>query len=308
MVEHIKALLGSALLLLLGWGVQVTWPEASPALIWSLAAAALIGWLAIHYRARLIPYFRKRLTASTTFAPAQAVARVNIRRRDPPPPIFGKDPFRWLKRKRAQRHARSEDFRSFDVPIRKAVNHYARTESHSHTGNADLHAFRALHEAMCEGVLRVVGSKGEGGVPREISAREYRRLTPRMVIIPRLPTSPEGVRFDLIDESTVAKPLLETDKPIGFTGLRIRSDELYRLWPKNKEATTRGISDLQRCLDELIKYSGFPLTGKVTPEQIEASPCSFASPIPCMRHPRRTRRAPSQDRKGSDRDEPYRMD
>ena len=33
----------------------------------------------------------------------------------------------------------------------------------------------------------------------------------------------------------------------------------------------KGVPDLQRCLDELIKYSGFPVTEKVTSEQIEAS-------------------------------------
>lgn len=234
MLEHIKALLGSTVLLLLGWGVQVTLPEASPVLIWSAAGVALIGWLAIHYRARLIPYFRKRLTASTTFSPAQAVARVKIRR-DPPPPILWKETVRWFKRKRAQRHARSEEFSSFDVPIRKAIDHYVSTEPHSYTSNAELHAFRALHRAMREGVLRVVGSKGEGGIPREISARECRRLTPIMVIVPRLPASPDGVRLDLIDESIGIEPGVEYDDPIGFSGLRVRSNDLYRIWPKNKE-------------------------------------------------------------------------
>ena len=33
----------------------------------------------------------------------------------------------------------------------------------------------------------------------------------------------------------------------------------------------KGIPDLQRCLEELIKYSGFPVTRKVTPELIKAS-------------------------------------
>ena len=33
----------------------------------------------------------------------------------------------------------------------------------------------------------------------------------------------------------------------------------------------KGVPDLQKCLDELIKYSGFPVTTKVTSSEIEAS-------------------------------------
>ena len=79
------------------------------------------------------------------------------------------------------------------------------------------------------------------------------------------------MRFDLIDESALPEPLVETDEPMGFTGLRVRSDDFYGLWPKNKEAALRGVPELQRCLDELIKYSGFPVTEKVTSELIKAS-------------------------------------
>ena len=38
----------------------------------------------------------------------------------------------------------------------------------------------------------------------------------------------------------------------------------------------KGVPDLQKCLDELIKYSGVPLTMKVTSREIEASNSLFA--------------------------------
>ena len=45
-----------------------------------------------------------------------------------------------------------------------------------------------------------------------------------------------------------------------------------RLWNfMTRRKRLRGVPDLQKCLDELIKYSGFPVTEKVTSEQIEAS-------------------------------------
>ena len=37
----------------------------------------------------------------------------------------------------------------------------------------------------------------------------------------------------------------------------------------------KGVPDLQKCLDELIKYSGFPVTTKVTSREIEASNTLF---------------------------------
>ena len=53
MLEHTKALLGVVAPLLVGWGATVTWPQASPELVWSLAVLASFAWLAIHYRSRL---------------------------------------------------------------------------------------------------------------------------------------------------------------------------------------------------------------------------------------------------------------
>ena len=45
-----------------------------------------------------------------------------------------------------------------------------------------------------------------------------------------------------------------------------------RLWNfATRRKRLRGVSDLQKCLDELIKYSGYAFPGEVTPREIEAS-------------------------------------
>ena len=66
------------------------------------------------------------------------------------PPILWKETVRWFKRKRAQRHARSEEFSSFDVPIRKAIDHYVSTEPHSYTSNAELRSWVILKFVSCK--------------------------------------------------------------------------------------------------------------------------------------------------------------
>ena len=54
-----------------------------------------------------------------------------------------------------------------------------------------------------------------------------------------------------------------TVKPASFwTRIRHRITRRKRL---------EHVSDLQRCLNELIKYSGFPVAGKITVQEIEAS-------------------------------------
>ncbi len=127
----------------------------------------------------------------------------------------------------------AKDLHSFDMPIREAVDHYVRTFPHSYRDGADRHAFEVLHKAMCTGKLPVIGTKGERGMPKRLSLRQCRRLKPIRIFVPKNPASPQGVRFDLIDEAVVTDPLAETEEPIGYTGLRVRSSDLYRLWPKD---------------------------------------------------------------------------
>ena len=56
----------------------------------------------------------------------------------------------------------------------------------------------------------------------------------------------------------------------------IRTAASRSLWRRFKkwiagERRLKGVPDLKRCLDELIKYSGFPVTEKVTANEIKAS-------------------------------------
>lgn len=128
--------------------------------------------------------------------------------------------------------------RTFDVPIRDAIEHLAHTIPHSFNSSerAERHMFQVLYNEMCNGNLPVVGAKGDGRAPKRISARECKKLKPREVVVPVSPAAPHGVRFDLVDESSVPEPLVEFSGPFGFSGLRVRSRDLYRIWPKNQQS------------------------------------------------------------------------
>ena len=71
----------------------------------------------------------------------------------------------------------------------------------------------------------------------------------------------------LTSEATVSVRPPPWSKPI----LRIRSAWGRRRGSRPANKRLQNVPDLKRCLDELIKYSGFPVTEKVTSEQIEAS-------------------------------------
>ena len=132
---------------------------------------------------------------------------------------------------------KTQDSPPFDMPILEAVDHYVRTFPHSYQDGADRHAFEVLHKAMCAGKLPVIGTRGEDAPSERISARRCKRLKPTMIVVPRNWASPRGFRFDLVDKAAVPEvpePLVESDEPIGFTGLRVRSADLYRLWPTDE--------------------------------------------------------------------------
>ena len=126
--------------------------------------------------------------------------------------------------------------RSFDTPIAEAVEHYVRTVPHSYRDGADHHAFEVLHKAMSAGKLPVVGIRGEDASSERISARKCKRLEPRIVVVPRNRATPQGVRFDLMEEVGEIEPLVESRGFSGYTGLRVRSSDLYRLWPNGQGA------------------------------------------------------------------------
>lgn len=113
----------------------------------------------------------------------------------------------------------------FDMPIRDAIQHFLQTATHSYRDAPDMFAFEALHKQMCRRKLPVIGARGDDSPEKRISARHCRELRPTRVAVPVSPTSPEGLRYDLF----------KGEAP-GFTSLRVRSKDLYRLWPCNMKA------------------------------------------------------------------------
>ena len=71
----------------------------------------------------------------------------------------------------------------------------------------------------------------------------------------------------MTSEATVNVRPPPWSKPI----LRIRSVWGRRRGSRPANKRLQNVPDLKRCLDELIKYSGFPVTEKVTANEIEAS-------------------------------------
>lgn len=132
----------------------------------------------------------------------------------------------------------ANDFSNFDVPIRDAIEHIVKTSAHTfnNSSDAEQQAFEALHKEMCADKIPVIGMLGDFNVPERISARKCSELRPRPVVVPRNRTSPNGVLFALIDETKIdLTQLAERSDPVGFTGLRVRSGDLYGKWPKNQE-------------------------------------------------------------------------
>ena len=130
----------------------------------------------------------------------------------------------------------ADDFSDYDVPVRDAIEHVVAMSAHTfnNSGDADRQAFEALHKEMCADRLPVIGALGDFNAPERVSARKCRELKPRPVIVPRNPTSPNGMLFALVDETRIdVTPLVERSDPLGFTGLRVRSADLYRKWPRN---------------------------------------------------------------------------
>ena len=121
----------------------------------------------------------------------------------------------------------------FDKTILDAINH-VMDSPHSYTRSdwAERKAFDELHKAMCSGDLPSMGREGDFTAPRRISARECSRLEPREVGVPRTPAAPDGVRFVLAVPLT-GRP--EQDEArLTLSDLRIRSRDLYRVWPKSE--------------------------------------------------------------------------
>ena len=128
-------------------------------------------------------------------------------------------------------------YRSPYIPIRDAIRHIIHTAPHSYQ-DAQLaadHYFEVLHEHICSGRIKAIGRKDEDARLQRISKRECKNLTPMEIVEPRSPHAPEGVSYCLVarTEPSTFSPL--DDAPFdGFTGIRVRSRELYQWWPKTK--------------------------------------------------------------------------
>lgn len=130
----------------------------------------------------------------------------------------------------------------FDMPIRQVIDYLGRTVTHTfdRSSLADRAAFRKLHELMCSGALPVVGATEIFGVRRRIPPEQCGELTPEEQAVPQNPSTPEGIRFCLIAYADknwqqnwdgVTQP--ETLKK--YTDLRVRSTDVYRLWPRTNQ-------------------------------------------------------------------------
>ena len=169
----------------------------------------------------------------------------------------------------------NRDRRSFDTPIREAVDHYVRTFPHSYKDGADQHAFEVFHKAMCNGELPVMGAKDEDAAPERLSTQQCKLLKPIMACVPKNWASPQGVRFDLFESVGPSPPLEESAGFLGYTGLRVRSADLYRLWPKNREAAETLESPwheaLERCHAAFLEYMKVPASSPISNEEIAAT-------------------------------------
>ena len=135
-----------------------------------------------------------------------------------------------------RRFKRAQKRTDFDMPIREAVNHLVSTVPHSFDSadKAERFFFDRLYTLMCEGKLPVIGARVEGDRPRRLKRRQCRRYKPIAINVPRSPTSPDGVRFDLLDRKVESLSLVEWKSFPGFTGLRVRSANLYGMYPQNR--------------------------------------------------------------------------
>ncbi len=133
------------------------------------------------------------------------------------------------------------DFGDFDMPIEAAIHHIVDSTHHTFTRSslAERNAFEQLHKAMCAGLLPVIGKLGESAVPRKISPRRCKKLQRREM------ATPHGMRFHLTEKGPFKKVTdeLKKDSPVfikkddlfGFGELRVRSEDLYGIWPRNME-------------------------------------------------------------------------
>ena len=122
------------------------------------------------------------------------------------------------------------------MPILSAIEHMVQTVAHSWDSpdKAERAFFRSIHTQMRAGRLRVVGAEVPDGPLRRIGKRKIAKLTPVPMNVPQSDTAPHGVSFVLIDEAKLPEPDKQQGSLPGFFDLRVRSKDLYRLWPRTR--------------------------------------------------------------------------
>ena len=120
------------------------------------------------------------------------------------------------------------------MPVLEAIEHMKQTVAHQWDSHdkAERDFWKRIHEQMRAGRLRVIGAEVPGGPLRRISRKELAKLTPVPMNVPPSDTAPYGVRFDLLDEARLTESDSYRDPFPGAYDLRVRSKELYRLWPQ----------------------------------------------------------------------------
>ena len=148
----------------------------------------------------------------------------------------------WRGGRKSGRRKPQLDFADFDMPILAAIEHMMQTVTHSWDSpdKAERFFFRAIHKQMKAGRLRVMGAEAPGGLLRRIRKKNLTGLTPVPMNVPESDTAPHGVRFDLIDEARLGEPDKHKGPLPGFFDLRVRSKDLYRLWPRTRSQDEGG--------------------------------------------------------------------
>ena len=125
---------------------------------------------------------------------------------------------------------RRPTLQEFNLPILDAIRHLLNSP-HSYTESrwAERQAFTMLHREMCSGRLLVIGKEHDFAAPRRISIWECRKLVPIEVVVMPSPAAPDAVRFVL---SKPPSGNADTDEDLSqLSDLRVRSSDLYRIWP-----------------------------------------------------------------------------
>ena len=179
-----------------------------------------VWWLVLAVVTVIIERFVECVPTSTLIVVAIVLAAIAV------PMMF------YGGRKAENRPAKqARKYDDFDMPILAAIEHMVQTVAHSWDSidKTEEAFWHAIHKQMVAGRLRVIGAEAPGEEIKRIRKKQLIGLIPVPMRVPPSEIAPHGVRFDLIDE---AKPKTHQGHFQGFYDLRVRSRELYRLWPR----------------------------------------------------------------------------